>query len=174
MRRRGARGNSAKKGRGGAPALPISSWRAYCDFEPGLADEPAVPLELPLSFCGFVVSALDPPELDEPLALDPEGDDEPELPVVAGGLEDDELDDDGAALPEVPDVVLLLDDLLPGEAGVVDEPEDGAVVDDEDERAGGLAPLLLLFELLSPQAAMASTPAIALAMRNRVSMNSAS
>src|SRR5207302_1362259 len=98
---------------------------------------------LPLSFCGFVVSALDPPEVAEPLALDPDGAAvEPELPV-AGGLEDDELDDDGAELPEVPSVVLLLEDLLPGAAGVVDDPEDGAVVADEDERAGGLAPLLL-------------------------------
>jgi hypothetical protein len=134
--------------------------------------EPAVPVEVPVLFCGLVVSELELLEPDDPLAPEPgvaDGlEDEPELPV-AEGLDGVELDDDGLELPEVPTVALPLVDLLLGVAGAVADPDEGAVVDDDDERAGGLVPPLL--ELLSPQAARASTPANALAMRNRLSMS---
>ena len=109
------------------------------------------------------------PEEPEPLAdgvleleLDPE-------PAVLGVEELDELD--GDELPEVPSVVELLDDLPAVDGVAVLEPlvPAGAVVLLLLElRAGGV--LLELLLPLSPQAASASVPRIAVAIRNLLVM----
>jgi hypothetical protein len=156
---------------------PFYGSGGYCDFEPGFELEPADPVAGPLLFCGFEVSALEAPDALDPVPVDEGGlVDAPELPDADGleedGLEEDELDDGAVLVPEVPTVALPLLDLLAA-PGAVEEPEPGVVVDDEDEDEdfGGVLLPLLLFEPLSPQAARANTPANALAMRKRLSMN---
>jgi hypothetical protein len=137
-----------------------------------------VELEPPelVEFCGVVLLGLDeePGVDEEPLV--------PDEPLAEGVLElevesllelGEELD--GVEEPEVPTVpeVLLLDDLPAADGLVVAVPEppaeDGAVVLEllEPLRAGGLPPELLL---LSPHAASASVPRIAVAIRSFLSM----